>query len=98
MKHQLVIQSKSAPVLELTKTGLYLRFLSGAEIAKTIVRNEWPHIAVDVTAEGAVVGIEATPLPESFSLGAILKDAGIKAPRFDGAALKINRQDVPVCV
>jgi hypothetical protein len=36
-----------------------------------LAQHEWPHIAVDLDATGAVIGIESVPAPQVFSVGKI---------------------------
>ena len=68
---QFMVSSTTAPRVELSDAGVYVRFLSDVEIDHTVVQNEWPHIAVDLAADGRVIGIEAVPAPDSFTVGMI---------------------------
>ncbi len=66
-----MISSTTPPRVELSDAGVYVRFLCGVEVDKTVVQNEWPHIAVDLAADGRVIGIEAVPTPVAFTIGMI---------------------------
>ena len=64
-----------------TKTphAVYVSLRQGLKIAQTIVKQEWPLVAIDVAADGRVIGFESVGAP-SFTLKTLFKEAGIKAP------------------
>lgn len=71
--------------VELNDVGVYVRLLPvGTPVAKTEVKCEWPHVAVDRAADGKVVGIEYVPVPPHFSLEVIARKAGVKLRRAGG--------------
>lgn len=77
----MLIESTMAPVVEIDHQSgsVYVRFTaSGTKVAKTVVRSEWPHIAVDLDAEGKVIGVEAIGI-EEMTIGNVLDHAQIKA-------------------
>jgi hypothetical protein len=81
-KHfQFRVDSKHSPAIEISGAGLYVRFQSGVKAAKTLVRCEWPHVALDLAADDSVIGIECVPPPDQLSLGAIAEKAGVALPR-----------------
>ncbi len=91
---EFVVASKAPPTVELNDSGLYVRFKSGVEVARTVVQSEWPHIAVDLDANQEVVGIEHVPTPSVFSIGLIPKiiaEAKVQTlTAFDPADLQIQ--------
>lgn len=79
-KIQFMIKSSTPPKIELSDAGLYVRFVENTEVARTVVQNEWPHIAVDLDAHDRVIGIEAVPAPQQFTIGMIreiVQSAGV---------------------
>lgn len=64
-----------------TKTphAVYVSLRRGLKIARTIVKHEWPLVAVDIAADGREIGFESVGAA-SFTLKALFKEAGIKAP------------------
>jgi len=91
-KHfQFTVPGKHKPSVELSADGLYVRFQTGVQAAETILRSEWPHVAVDLAANGSVIGIECVPTPERFTLGSIAKKAGVALPsRISAADLQFS--------
>lgn len=89
-----MVTSRDAPKVELTDAGLYVRFLMHAKVRKTIIQNEWPHIAVDLDESGNVIGIECVPAPAAFSIGMIdeiARDACVGGlPDYDPAKVEIE--------
>lgn len=69
--YQYMVQSLNPPKVELTDAGLYVRFVSGVVVARTVIQNEWPQVAVDLDDSGGVIGIEFVPAPKVFSVGVI---------------------------
>jgi uncharacterized protein YuzE len=67
---QFRVTSKDPPKVELSDAGLYVRFQT-EPIARTVIQNEWPHIAVDLDANDEVIGIEVVPAPSGFSINSI---------------------------
>ncbi len=84
------IHSKHKPSVEITAGGLYVRFQPNVKVARTIVRSEWPHVALDLSEDNTVVGIECVPTPNQFSLGAIAKQAGVTLP------MRMSARDVQI--
>jgi hypothetical protein len=80
------VPMKHAPSIELNPSGLYVRFQPDATIARTLIRSEWPHIALDLGEDDSVIGIEFVPVPEKFTLNTIAQQAGVKLPRRVSAA------------
>ncbi len=68
---QFMVKSDNPPKVELTDAGLYVRFQTGVAVARTVIQNEWPHIAVDLDAKEEVIGIEVVPVPPAFSINSI---------------------------
>ncbi|MBM3855433.1 MAG: hypothetical protein FJ399_20145 [Verrucomicrobia bacterium] len=80
-KHfQFTVPSRHKASVEINDTGLYVRFQPGVRAANTVLRSEWPHVAVDLAPDGSVVGIECVPVPNQFTLGAIANQAGVMLP------------------
>ena len=79
-KFEFTVSSPSEAVVELSDEGLYVRFKSGVESAKTIVRSRWPLVAIDLDADGYVIGIECTPVPAEFGLTSVAKLANVAVP------------------
>jgi hypothetical protein len=50
----------------------------GRPCARTIANGRWPHLAVDFDRRGRVIGLEAIPLPDRFSLGRLARLAGVR--------------------
>jgi uncharacterized protein YuzE len=72
------ITSRQTPIVQLTDEGLYIYFKPGAVSEKTVVRSRWPLVAIDLDKNGDVIGIEAVPPPESFTLRGLIAKAGGK--------------------
>ena len=64
------------PVSELTDSGLYVRFGASRRVARTLICQEWPLLAVDLDADGRAIGLEAIPAP-TLSLRKLARRAGI---------------------
>ena len=80
-KHfQFSVPSRHKASVEINETGLYVRFQPGVTAANTIIRSEWPHVAVDLAKDGSVIGIECVPVPSQFTLGTIAQQAGVTLP------------------
>lgn len=80
-KQLMLIESTMPPVVEIDHQSgaVYVRFTpSGTKVAKTVVRSQWPHIAVDLDADGKVIGVEAIGIDE-MTIGKVLQHAQIKA-------------------
>lgn len=90
---QFMVHGINPPKVELTDAGLYVRFQSDVEVARTVVQNEWPHIAVDLDNAGNVIGIECVPAPKEFSIGAI---PGLVAGARVGGLPKYKAEDVQI--
>jgi hypothetical protein len=69
---QFMVRSAAPPKVELSDAGLYVRFKSGVSVARTVIQNEWPHMAVDLAENDEVIGIELVPVPEAFSINTIV--------------------------
>ena len=89
-RFQFRVPSKHKPSVEITNGGLYVRFQNGVKASKTIIRSEWPHVAVDIAEDNSVIGIECVPAPFQFSIGAIAKKAGV------GLTSRISAADVKI--
>src|SRR5580658_3847529 len=77
----MLIESDMPPVVEIDHQSgaVYVRFTPrGTKAAKTIVRCEWPHVAVDLDGGGRVIGVEAIGIGE-MTIGKVLQHAQIKA-------------------
>ena len=92
-KHfQFTTTSKQPPSIELDEAGIYVRFQQGVKADKTIIRSHWPHVAVDLAADGSLLGIECVPVPNQFSIGQLAKQAGVTLPaRLSAADMQIHR-------
>src|SRR5438128_2689503 len=101
-RFQFEVPSRHKPSLEINETGIYVRFQPGVKATETIIRSEWPHVAVDIAKDGSVVGIECVPVPNQFSLDTIARKAGVKLPaRLSAADVQISaptRSSAPVTV
>jgi hypothetical protein len=77
-KPRFVARLSSAPRVEIDRecAGVYVRLKRGGKTSRTIVQNEWPHIAVDLDARGEVLGVEALGVKE-FTVAPILRMAGV---------------------
>ena len=73
--------------VEMSEEGIYVRFQAGIKAAKTIIRSE-----LDLAEDDSVIGIECTPAPEQFTVGAIARKAvvSLAAGRMDARSLKIS--------
>ncbi len=59
--------------------AVYIRFARrGVKAVKTLVRSEWPHVAVDLDRDGEVIGVEALGMRE-LTIGPILEKAKVRA-------------------
>jgi uncharacterized protein YuzE len=76
-KFEFTVSSPSEAVVELSDEGLYVRFKSGVNSARTIVRSRWPLVAIDLDTAGNVIGIECTPVPAEFGLTSVAKLANV---------------------
>jgi len=76
------VKSKAIPIVSIDTMAdaAYVYFQRGVKVAKTIVRSEWPHVAVDLDHKGEVIGIEVLS-PKELSINSILKKAEVQAPR-----------------
>ena len=64
MPKVLILPPDSAvAVPEITDSGIYVRFGAPRRIAQTLIRREWPFLAVDIDRFGRAIGIEAIPRP-----------------------------------
>ncbi len=81
-KHSFQVKSKMMPVVEIDTAAqaVYVYFQRGARVAKTVVQNQWPLVAVDLDKHGEVIGVEACGLRE-FTVRPILAQARVEAPR-----------------
>ena len=79
-KFEFTVSSPSKALVELSDEGLYVRFKTGVEAARTVIRSRWPLVAIDLDAEGAVIGIECTPAPAEFGLTSVAKLANVGVP------------------
>ena len=77
---ELEVPGDARPSLEVSDAGIYVRFQMGVRAEKTLLRSEWPHLAVDLASNGTVVGIECVPVPEKFTIGQLAKQAGVFVP------------------
>ena len=76
-----LIESTMPPVVDIDPQSgaVYVRFTpGGTKVTKTVVRSEWPHIAVDLDADGKVIGVEAIGIDE-MTISNVLRHAQIKA-------------------
>lgn len=79
-----VVHSSQPPVVELDPEAgaVYVRF-KRARVARTVVRPaRTMHLAVDLDAQGEVIGVEAVGVDE-FRLGRLLRMADVQAPGVD---------------
>jgi hypothetical protein len=70
-----------------TPGAIYVQLRQGLKVAKTVVRQQWPLVAVDYSADGRVIGIEAVG-HASFTLNALFRVAGLRAPAHLAQAAK----------
>ena len=82
IKFKVKVAKDCAPVVEVDTVAqaLYVYFQRGVRIARTVVQNQWPLVAVDLDKHGAVIGVEASGV-EEFTLSPVLRSAGVQAPR-----------------
>ncbi|MGH8021858.1 MAG: hypothetical protein ACREIA_26960 [Opitutaceae bacterium] len=75
------IRPRHAPVVEITGEGsaTYIWFNRTGKHARTIEISKWPVLLVDLDARGEVIGVETAGFRE-FTINAVLKKAGLKAP------------------
>jgi hypothetical protein len=71
----------------MSEEGIYVGSQAVIKAAKTIIRSE-----LDLAEDDSVIGIECTPAPEQFTVGAIARKAGVSlaAGRMDARSLKIS--------
>jgi hypothetical protein len=74
------VRSLGPTILEITDVGLYLRFQQDVEVAETVIRHDWPHVAIDLDGEGQVVAIEMVPKPDKFSITELFEKSGVNLP------------------
>lgn len=91
---QFKVTSKTPPVVEVSSVGLYVRF-SKVKVDQTIVRCDWPHVAIDLAEDGSVIGLECIPLPEQMTLGKLAKTAGLKLPKMNVSDLRVSAAPAP---
>ncbi|MBI4660186.1 MAG: hypothetical protein HY735_15205 [Verrucomicrobia bacterium] len=80
----LVVKGSAPPAVEVDSEAatVYVRFRR-AKVARTIPRPApRMHLAVDVDARGAVIGVEAVGIKE-IQIGRLLKMAAVQAPNID---------------
>jgi hypothetical protein len=70
--------TEPTPVVELNEDGLYVRLAPRGACARTVANGRWPHLAVDFDRRGRVIGIEAMPLPDRFSLSRLARRVGLR--------------------
>ena len=77
-KPKFVARLSTAPQVEIDRecAGVYVRLKRGGKAARTVVQNEWPHVAVDLDARGEVLGVEALGVKE-FTIAPLLRMAGV---------------------
>ena len=75
------IACQSDPIVEITGEGTaaYIWFNRNAKYHRTITKSNWPVLAIDVSKDGTVIGVEAVGFKE-FTLTRVLEKAGLKAP------------------
>lgn len=81
IKFKVNVAKPCTPVVEVDTVAqaLYVYFQRGVKVAKTVVQNQWPLVAVDLDKHGGVVGVEACGVNE-FTLSPVLNTAGVEAP------------------
>lgn len=79
-KPRFVAPLSSVPQVEIDRecAGVYVRLKKSGKAARTVVQNEWPHVAVDLNARGEVLGVEALGVKE-FTIAPLLRMAGVTA-------------------
>ena len=77
-KPTFVAKLSIAPQVEIDRecAGVYVRLRKGGKASRTVVQNDWPHIAVDLDARGEVLGVEALGVKE-FTIAPLLRLAGV---------------------
>ena|SRR5271157_2375201 len=86
-----LVRTSQPPVVELDAEAgaVYVRFKRG-RIARTVARPaRTMHVAVDLDAQGQVIGIEAVGIDE-FRLAQLLRLADVEAPRVDLAEARFR--------
>ena len=75
------VTSKVPPVVEFDPAAdaVYVYLDRGKKISKTVLRSEWPHVAVDLDDKGTVIGIELL-CPSEFTIHSIFQKAKLEAP------------------
>ncbi len=87
-KPKFVARLTAAPQVEIDRecAGVYVRLKKSGKAVRTVVQNEWPHVAVDLDARGEVLGVEALGVKE-FTIAPLLRMAGVAvAPAVLGRA------------
>jgi uncharacterized protein YuzE len=81
IKFRVNVTKPSAPVVEVDTVAqaLYVYFQRGVKVAKTVVQNQWPLVAVDLDKDGGVIGVEACGVDE-FTLSPVLDKARVEIP------------------
>ena len=62
--------------MEVTDSGIYIRFGPRRRVVATVIRRQWPLLAVDLDSAGRAIGIEAIPRPKA-GLRRLAAQAGI---------------------
>ena len=75
-KPSLIRVIPETPVTEVTDSGIYIRFGAPRPVRATVIRRQWPLLAVDVDAAGLAIGIEAIPRPK-VGLRRLAEQAGV---------------------
>lgn len=77
-KPKFVVKLTASPQVEIDRecAGVYIRLKKSGKAARTVVQNEWPHIAVDLDSRGEVLGVEALGVKE-FTIAPLLRLAGV---------------------
>src|SRR5689334_26011 len=77
-KPKFVARLTAAPQVEIDRecAGVYVRLKKSGKAARTVVQNEWPHVAVDLDARGDVLGVEVLGVKE-FTVAPLLRLAGV---------------------
>jgi uncharacterized protein YuzE len=81
IKFTVGLDKPCTPVVEVDTVAqaLYVYFQRGVKVARTVVQNQWPLVAVDLDKSGKVVGVEACGVNE-FTLSPVLEKARVAAP------------------
>ena len=90
-RQMFVVHTSQPPVVEVDPEAgaVYVRF-KRARVARTVSRPaRTMHLAVDLDAQGEVIGIEAVGVDE-FRLSRLLRMADVEAPRVDLAEARFR--------